>query len=214
MAQPGAAGSPPREAVREALERTLASGGFARNERLSRFLRFVVERDLEGRHGELKESIVGIEVLGRNPGFDPKLDSTVRSEAARLRGRLLEYYAGEGKTDSVRITLPKGRYVPQYHWADGPPQPVPTGSAARNAPVSALRALPLMAAALLIVGVLGWWALRPGVPITVAVLPLQNVSGNPADEYFADGLTDELIRSLSIIDGIAPRSRTSSFALK
>jgi TolB-like protein/tetratricopeptide (TPR) repeat protein len=48
----------------------------------------------------------------------------------------------------------------------------------------------------------------------MAVMPLQNVSGDPADEYLADGLTDELIRNLSLIDGIAVRSRTSSFSFK
>jgi TolB-like protein/tetratricopeptide (TPR) repeat protein len=202
-----------KHAVQEALEKVLASAGFARNERLSRFLRFVVECDLAGHHTELKESVVGIEVFGRKPGFDPKLDSTVRSEAARLRARLLEYYAGDGKTDSLRITLPKGGYVPQYEFRDAPAEPGSADAASPKAPVSALRLVAL--AALLIVGFLAWWwVVQPVVPITVAVLPLQNVRGNPADEYFADGLTDELIRSLSIIDGMAPRSRTSSFALK
>jgi TolB-like protein/Flp pilus assembly protein TadD len=46
------------------------------------------------------------------------------------------------------------------------------------------------------------------------VIPLENLSADSADEYFADGLTDELIRNLSIIDGLAVRSRTSSFALR
>src|SRR5215471_16740228 len=104
----------PAEAVRRELERVLASKGFARNERLSRFLRVVVERHVEGRDGELKESILGIEVFGRQPGFDPKQDSTVRSEAARLRGRLAEYYAGEGSGDAVIIELPKGGYTPTF----------------------------------------------------------------------------------------------------
>jgi hypothetical protein len=40
--------------VRQHLERILESSGFARNERLSRFLRFVVERHLEGKERELK----------------------------------------------------------------------------------------------------------------------------------------------------------------
>src|SRR6516225_4890199 len=102
------------EIVRKELERVLASKGFARNERLSRFLRVVVERHLEGRDGELKESVIGIEVFGRQPGFDPKQDSTVRSEAARLRGRLAEYYAAEGAGDAVIIELPKGGYTPAF----------------------------------------------------------------------------------------------------
>ena len=48
-------------------------------------------------------------------------------------------------------------------------------------------------------------------PIAIAVLPLENTSHDPANDYFADGLTDELIRNLSIIDGLTVRSRTSSF---
>lgn len=64
----------PDEAVRKELERILASRGFARNERLSRFLRVIIERNLEGRDGDLKESVLGIEVFGRQPGFDPKHD--------------------------------------------------------------------------------------------------------------------------------------------
>ena len=49
--------------------------------------------------------------------------------------------------------------------------------------------------------------------MTIAVLPLEN-QGDPANEYFADGLTDEIIRNLSIIDGVTVPSRTSSFAIK
>src|SRR5580700_1743685 len=102
------------EEVRRYLERVLASPGFARNERLSRFLRVIVERHLEGRDGELKESVLGIEVFGRQPGFDAKQDSTVRTEAGRLRARLAEYYAGDGIGDRVIIELPKGGYIPAF----------------------------------------------------------------------------------------------------
>ena len=45
------------QAARRQLDKILASAGFVRNERLSRFLRFVVERHLEGRDQELKESL-------------------------------------------------------------------------------------------------------------------------------------------------------------
>src|SRR5579864_58117 len=99
-------------AARRQLERVLASPGFSRNERLSRFLRFVVDQHLAGRDQELKESVIAIEVLGRSPDHDPKRDSIVRTEAARLRARLSEYYLGEGKADPLVIELPKGGYVP------------------------------------------------------------------------------------------------------
>src|SRR5262245_40555026 len=102
------------EVVQKQLQRVLASPGFARNQRMSRFLRFVVERQLEGRDSELKESLIGVEVFGRRPGFDSQQDSIVRSEAGRLRARLAEYYAGEGSADSLVIELPKGGYTPRF----------------------------------------------------------------------------------------------------
>jgi serine/threonine-protein kinase len=88
-----------------------------RNDRLSRFLRFVVEQHLEGKEAELKESLVGIEVFGRRPGYDPRQDSVVRTEAAKLRTRLAKYYAGEGATDTIVIDLPKGGYSPVFREA-------------------------------------------------------------------------------------------------
>jgi Tol biopolymer transport system component len=102
------------EHVRTQLDRILASAPFADAERARSFLRFVVERALEGRGGEIKESVIGVEALGRNTSFDPKSDPIVRVEAGRLRDRLSSYYEGEGEVDSVLISLPKGRYVPEF----------------------------------------------------------------------------------------------------
>src|SRR5215472_11944170 len=96
------------ELVQKQLQRVLASPGFARNERLSRFLRFVVERQLEGRDSELKESVIAIEAIGREPDYNPKLDPVVRTEARRLRARLSEYYGGAGVNDEIVIGLPTG----------------------------------------------------------------------------------------------------------
>jgi TolB-like protein/tRNA A-37 threonylcarbamoyl transferase component Bud32 len=55
--------------------------------------------------------------------------------------------------------------------------------------------------------------LRSETP-TIAVVPFQNLSADPDGEYFVDGLTDEIIRNLSVIDGLDVRSRTSSFVFK
>ena len=75
------------QATREELERVLSSPEFARTERLSRLLRFLVGQHLEGRQGDLRESTIAVEVFGRRPDYDPKQDSTVRTEASRLRAR-------------------------------------------------------------------------------------------------------------------------------
>jgi len=48
----------------------------------------------------------------------------------------------------------------------------------------------------------------------IAVLPLKNLSSEQGSDYFSDGLTDEIISNLSVIDGLQVKSRTSSFALK
>src|SRR5213594_1108837 len=103
---------PNPELVRQQLVRILSSAGFTRNERLSRFVRFIVERHLEGRNRELKESVLGVEVFDRKPDYDPRQDSIVRTEAARLRVRLAEYYEADGRNDPLIIELPKGGYVP------------------------------------------------------------------------------------------------------
>src|ERR1700744_4493551 len=98
----------------EELERVLSSTGFARTEGLSRLLRYLVERQLEGKGSELKETLIGVEVDGRKPNYDPKLDSTVRSEMTRLRTRLAKYYSTEGSQDQLVIELPKGSYIPSF----------------------------------------------------------------------------------------------------
>src|SRR5436190_10866728 len=107
--------------VREELEHVLSSACFARSERVSKLLRFVVERHLEQREAELKESVIGVEVFGRKPDYDPKIDSTVRTEAVRLRARLSKYYATEGRQDPIVIELPKGGYVPSFRQPDPAP---------------------------------------------------------------------------------------------
>jgi adenylate cyclase len=196
-----------RQAAADQLDRILSSAGFARNERLSGFLRFVVERHLHGHDEELKESLIGIEVFGRSPGFDSKRDPIVRTEAGRLRSRLLEYYGGTGRTDPLVIELPKGGYIPVFRSV------VPEGAGHDSRPK--LRSIALVAASILIaVAGMAWWNFHQRPPIGIAVLPLENLSHDPANDYFADGLTDELIRNLSLIEGLAPRSRTSSFAFK
>src|SRR5215831_2416898 len=124
------------QAVRRQLDKVLASAGFARNERLSRFLRFVVERHLEGRDQELKESLIAIEVFGRLPGYDSKQDPIVRTEASRLRARLSEYYLADGKGDSMIIDLPKGGYVPVLRQAVTEGSPAPRHWSTRALPIA------------------------------------------------------------------------------
>src|SRR5687767_8776791 len=118
------------EFVHTQLERILSSAGFARNDRLSGFLRFVVEQELSGRGDELKESVIGVEYFGRPADYDVRQDSVVRNEAGKLRSRLAEYYVAEGAADGLIIDLPKGAYKPAFRQIEKATalMPGPTGS--------------------------------------------------------------------------------------
>ncbi|HEY4771677.1 MAG TPA: tetratricopeptide repeat protein, partial [Steroidobacteraceae bacterium] len=51
-------------------------------------------------------------------------------------------------------------------------------------------------------------------PHSIAVLPFVNLSGDKEQEYFSDGLTEELLNSLAEIDGLQVAARSSSFSFK
>lgn len=73
--------------------------------------------------------------------------------------------------------------------------------------------------ALLVAGnITGYWsftgARRPATIRTLAVLPVVNLSGDPAQEYFADGVTDSLISGLARINNLRVISRTSVMQYK
>ncbi len=200
------------EPVRTQLQKVLSSRGFSRNDRLSGFLRFVVERELSGRGDELKESIIGVEYFGRRPDYDVRQDSVVRNEAGKLRARLAEYYVDEGAADGLIIELPKGGYKPAFRHIEKPSAvPGPAGSRRRI-----WIWLAVAIAGCVIASAVLWrqGILHRSAPIPIAVLPLVNLDRNPDHDYFADGITGEIIRNLSIIDGLAVRSQTSSFAFK
>lgn len=117
---PGAGEMPPG-AIREALDQVLASPEFRASRRCQEFLRFVVDTTLAGNAQMLKERTIGVEVFGRAASYDPGNDSTVRVKAGEVRKRLHMYYTGAGSANPVRIELPAGGYVPEFHRAPVPP---------------------------------------------------------------------------------------------
>ncbi len=104
----------PEPEIRSHLERVLSSRTFARSERLSRLLRYMVEMTLDGRGDELKEYLLGIEVFDKDASFDPATDTIVRVQVRRLRAKLAAYYQSEGREEPVRISIPTGGYVPGF----------------------------------------------------------------------------------------------------
>ena len=233
------------EAIRLQLERILSSGVFVSARRSQAFLRYVVEKSILG--PVPKEYEIAVDVFERSADYDPAVDATVRVEASRLRGRLREYYATQGKHDPILIDLPKGGYSAVFTRAShetngnlaGPLASTtgPTnnglgrtdGSQSGRANVAkplsnqsprsrgrrpalvwvSLLAIFSIAAAFSIWGLPRWERGRADVR-SLAVLPLQNLSGDPNQDYFAAGMTDELTTELARVHGLRVVSRTSA----
>lgn len=96
------------------LRQVLADRRFVSADRMASFLRYVVERTLEEKTEEIKETVIAADVYGRGTQYDPKTDSIVRVEASRLRQKLRSYYESEGRNEPIRILLPPGSYVPRF----------------------------------------------------------------------------------------------------
>jgi len=205
---------PTGDAIAHELESILASPSFANSPQLSRFLRFVVDQERAGNGGQLKEYLLGVEVFHKAESFDPRIDTVVRTEARRLRHKLGEYYQSDGRGDLVEIELPKGSYCPVFH---SRAVAVPDATPVRR-PVSRRTAIVAsgLAGIAAVLGV-GWWLLaRNGgtASPSIAILPLENLSGDAEQEYFSDGMTDALITDLAKIEGLRVISRTSVLQYK
>lgn len=150
---------------------------------MRRFLEYAVRQAMDGKGGELKEALVGIEVFDRPADYDPRVDPIVRVEARRLRQKIEEYYQAEGERDPLRIEFVKGSYAPAFRR--------PEFAAARgpeSAPAAAAR--------------------------TVLVLPFASLGPGTEQDYFSDGLTQELIHALTRVPNLRVVAWRSSARLR
>ncbi|MBA2492615.1 MAG: adenylate/guanylate cyclase domain-containing protein [Gammaproteobacteria bacterium] len=201
-------------AINQSLNKMFASPVFAQSARQRRFLKFIVSETVAGNTARLKGYTIGVEVFDRAPDFDPAIDAIVRVEAARLRGKLREYYEAEGRDDPVRIDLPKGAYAVAIGCAkDGytqgghtDPRPADGNPVENNQHHTA----PPNVAASETQSVIRTSEDKP----SIAVLPFTNMSADPEQEYFADGITEDLITDLSKLSGLFVIARHSAFVYK
>ncbi len=97
------------------IEKLLTSHSLHGSESLCKLLRYLADHTLDHPGVTPKEYQIATEVFGRPGNFDPHLDSTVRVQAGRLRGKLAEYYATEGAEDQVLVDFPRGTYALAFH---------------------------------------------------------------------------------------------------
>jgi len=91
---------------------------------------------------------------------------------------------------------------------------VPVRSKSRTVVITALLMTVAIAAILVLIPTLSHRAAATPLVRSIAVLPLANFSGDPAQEYFVDGMTDELITDLAKIGALRVISRTSVMRYK
>jgi len=161
------------KAIEEQLHRILSNPEFDATARQKKFLRFVTQMFLEGRAGEIKGYTVATDVFGRKTDFDPSTDPIVSVEARRLRRALEHYYMTAGRRDRVRITIPKGGYVPSFLFQTGADS---SRSSTETEPNKNERVDP--------------WP-------SVLIRPFQNFSEGTGPDYMAEGCRTELAIELS-----------------
>ena len=169
------------------------------------------KRPSTGRGGDLKEYVVGLRVFDKPESFNPTVDPTVRVEASKLRAKLARYYDLEGRHDPIVVEIPKGHYAARF--SSRPTSEVSQTGAVEQAavpsPTHIRRWVTLALALAALMTAVGYIAHGLSVPrpvtptngrIMLAVLPFQNLTGDPEQEYLCDGLTEEMIAQMSAVN--------------
>jgi TolB-like protein len=147
---------------------------FADSEILKRFLIFVVNETLNEHANRLKEYTIAVQVLNKPSNFKTQESGIVRIHASRLRRALNCYYRGRGIYDNVRISIPRGSYVPIF---DENMEPLEDRIESPVIPLTSHHK-----------------------QIVVGVAPFRDSSNTPATSSLADGLGAQLSTALMHID--------------
>jgi adenylate cyclase len=229
---------PAADEVRAYLRSLIASCDFDASERNRRFLSYVVEETLEGRTDRIKAYNIALAAFDRREDFDPLSDPIVRIEAKRLRQSLEHYYLTAGKSDSIRIDIPKGSYAATFDYASEaigqgePREDAPeTGPAGHEdlAPRTPKRKLPPVLAwfaaiiVLIALGVAAFALFDPGRETgavanrirgpAVLVTPFEYVGNDATYAYLARGLTYETIGTLTRFEDLFVYGSDTSFRI-
>jgi len=160
-AAPSSEVRPSAAEIRTHLDGIFESPQFRSSKRCHDVLAFLVNKVLEGRSDILKERVIGVEVFGRPPDYNPASDPIVRGSVAEVRKRLAQYYQetlpGEG---GPRIKIATGHYVPEFSWDAGAP--------VEAVPAKKPRRQYLIWVAMAITGALlpvSWWVFHPATAL-------------------------------------------------
>jgi hypothetical protein len=92
------------------LDEVLSSTFFRNTQQGQNLLRYIVKHSLAGEDHLLRERVIGSEVFGRRPDYEPGEDPVVRLRAAELRKRLAQYYQSVAEPPQIHFEIPAGSY--------------------------------------------------------------------------------------------------------
>lgn len=222
--------------VRVYLHALLSHSALNASERNRRFLSYVVEETLEGRADRIKAYNIALAAFDRGEDFDPLTDPIVRIEASRLRRSLEHYYLTAGKSDRIRIDIPKGSYAATFSYAHDAPlqhperppdiepdalQPGPaTKPERRRLPILVSAAVAIVVMALSVAAYLILVQGRQADTVAlgsrgpaVLVMPFEFIGGDPAQSYLARGITYEVIGTLTRFEDLFIYGSDTSFGM-
>lgn len=102
------------EEKRAQLTRIIYSAELQNSPMLQKLLEFLAKSGTDGSASDITEWLIATTVFGRPKEFDAATDTTVRTSVYRLRAKLREYYAGNGKNDPIVVEIPKGHHIPIF----------------------------------------------------------------------------------------------------
>ena len=156
----------------------------------------------------------GVNIAARLEGLAEPGGICISSEVhGQVRGRIDMDFEDLGDQEVKNIPQPVRVY---RLTSSGAGRPAKEGRGRR-------RRVWIATAAVIAVLTVGWLLFRAGkaflepeIPMepSIAVLPFVNLSADPNNEYFSDGLSDEILNSLAQLRGLKVAARTSSFAFK
>lgn len=172
--------------LQEQLQKITNSDDFINKPKMRKLLEYIITEYIEGRADQLKGYNIGIDVFEQGDNFDPDQNALVRINVGRLRRLLKLYYLEDGKNDSLKIEIPKGKYIPF----------VTAIEVQTEEEVKVSNTTPQV---------------RLEDKACVTILPFRNLSNNKDLEYFCFGFSQELSIQLSKYDDIKIMGSSVSF---
>lgn len=111
---PSEVSSEESQLIENQLKVILASKYFKSAKQMQRFLKYIVEKTIDGKGEAIKQYSIAVDALLFTNDFDPDENPAVRIMGGRVRQRLIDYYKVHKNEDEIIISIPKGGYIPEF----------------------------------------------------------------------------------------------------